>query len=263
MATPEQLVDSHTAAKAALTAALIAAIRRILGRFGGWYSGDDITVMAERVTAQVEAAQRQTAALTDAYLSRVSSLITGESFPGVGPVDVTGLRKGTSHQAVYGRITNQFRYDVSRGIQPAESATRAVERAVAMAETDLDLAQREQAREFMVVRQVDGWRRIVHPELSAGGTCGLCIIAANRVYRREELMAIHDRCKCTVLPIINGLDPGKTLNGADLKRLYEEAGGTAAAKLKRTRYTVHQHGELGPVLRDADDAFRDSRAVNA
>ena len=68
MATPEQLVDSHTAAKAALTLALLAAIRRILGRFSGWYSTDDITVMAERLAALVEGGQRQTASVQHRHL---------------------------------------------------------------------------------------------------------------------------------------------------------------------------------------------------
>ena len=44
-------------------------------------------------------------------------------------------------------------------------------------------------------------------------------------------------------------DPGHKLNQDDLNRLYEHAGGTTAgAALKKTRYQIVQHNELGPVL---------------
>ena len=74
----------------------------------------------------------------------------------------------------------------------------------------------------------------------------MCIAAAERIYHIAELMPIHDRCKCTVAVVTEDHDPADELNKADLKQLYEDAGGTSAAHLKRTRYQVDEHGELGP-----------------
>lgn len=93
-----------------------------------------------------------------------------------------------------------------------------------------------------------GFRRIIHPEFSAGGVCGLCVAASDRIYHRETLRPVHLRCKCTSAPVTKTYDPGQPLNESDLKQLYTEAGGsTSAADLKRTRYTV-AYNELGPVL---------------
>lgn len=93
-----------------------------------------------------------------------------------------------------------------------------------------------------------GYRRVIHPELSKGGVCGMCVIAADRIYKVEDLKAIHDRCKCTVSAVYAGYDPGHQLNGRDLTNLYYTAGGNTRDALKRTRYTVKQHHELGPIL---------------
>ena len=122
--------------------------------------------------------------------------------------------------------------------------------------------------------KVLGYRRLIHPEMSRGGTCGLCIAAADRIYHAKTLRPIHALCKCTVSPVTADHDPADALNQADLSRLYKDAGGTSASALKRTRYTVDEHGELGAVLvpkkpytpRDKAkraDAARNARAVAA
>jgi hypothetical protein len=104
---------------------------------------------------------------------------------------------------------------------------------------------------------VKRYRRVLRPELSVTGSCGLCIAASDRIYRVRELMPIHPpSCKCTTLPIVGDDDPGRSLNRVDLDRLYAEAGSTAAADLRRTRYKVNEHGEFGPVLTRAGDSFR-------
>lgn len=94
------------------------------------------------------------------------------------------------------------------------------------------------------------YRRIIHPELSTTGTCGLCIAAADRYYSTKTLMPLHDRCKCTVAPVLEGKggDPGLNLTTQDLKALYKAAGSTKAADLKAVRVTTVEHGELGPIL---------------
>lgn len=57
--------------------------------------------------------------------------------------------------------------------------------------------------------EVAGWLRRTQP----GDTCGLCVAAATRVYRRPDLDPIHDRCRCTIRPILEGDNPGDLLAG--------------------------------------------------
>lgn len=65
-------------------------------------------------------------------------------------------------------------------------------------------------------------------------------------------MSVHAFCRC--LPVSIAGDPGgpgdvgSMINDADLAALYKAAGGTAASKLARVKYTVSHHTELGPQL---------------
>jgi hypothetical protein len=264
------------------------------------------------------------AQITDAYLARAATIMTGRTVRPVGAVDVTALRRallpddidallhdrltpatteitpgqpgrdttGTTRPRtttatpartpttsarqttaprtvdpaqVYGRIADAYRYQViARGLSEQQAQQRALQRAAVVAEADVMLAARAQARKFLVTTGVArGYRRILHPELSASGSCGLCVVAADRVYRIEELMPIHDRCKCEVLPIIGRADPGLRLNRDDLDRLYAAGGTTAGAALKRIRVAITEHGELGPVLVYANHTVRGPKDVAA
>lgn len=158
-------------------------------------------------------------------------------------------------EAVFRRPAVTFRYvDSQDGDAPAQRASLRIDTLV---DDNLMLAQRL-AQQEVLAKAVDldrpgvkviGMRRVIHPELSRTGTCGLCIAAADRIYSVRDLLPIHDRCNCTIAPITEEHDPGDDVNQADLRQLYKDAGGTTAgAALKRTRYQVDEHGELGPVL---------------
>lgn len=231
--------------------------------FDGWYDSAQIGAWASQLAAQIEAIQSQSASTTDAYLAAVLADIADRSVSPSGTISVSGLRKGVSHTEVYGRSADVYRYQRSLGKSEDEAQTAAVQRAEVMAQTDVQLAQRAQSHKFMVVKKVTGYRRVIHPELSTSGTCGLCIAASSNFYHRGDLMPLHDRCKCTTVPIVNSIDPGHVLNRDDLDTLYQQAGGTSAAKLKSTRFTVHHNGELGPVLGVHGQAFRGPAEVEA
>lgn len=258
------LAMAHASARERLAASAAATAQREARSFTGWYDTAAITVMTLRLATLIEAAQRQTAAVTDAYLVRALAEMLGRPIRPIGPVDITGLRQGVTHPGVYGRLADLYRYERSRGLSEPEVLQVVVQRAETLARTDTDLAFRAQAHAYTADPQklgITGYRRVLHPELSAGGTCGLCIVASDRTYYKDRLMPLHDRCHCGVLPIIGDLDPGKNLNGEDLAALYKRAGSTAAADLKRVRIAVHEHSEIGPVLRNADDSFRDAHDV--
>lgn len=172
-----------------------------------------------------------------------------------------------STRGIFERPAVVFRYAQSKGAKNA--AALANSRIDSLIDGNLMLAQRLAQQQVLAQAVVDldsgrtrsgikiiGYRRIIHPEMSRGGTCGMCIAAADRIYHIADLMPIHGGnaatgaggCHCTVGVITEDYDPADDLNAVDLNQLYKDAGGTSGAHLKRTRYKVDEHGELGPVL---------------
>ncbi|RBO87971.1 hypothetical protein [Nocardia puris] len=153
----------------------------------------------------------------------------------------------------YQRLARSYRANVADG-KPADIAlAQSITRGRIVTATNLALAEREAEHQILTeaVRQgkpVIGWRRVIHPERSETGVCGLCIAASGRIYSVDELKPLHAECKCETMPVTADRDPGGALNDEDLKRLYQDAGGTGRGDLKKTRYAVGDHGELQAVL---------------
>lgn len=259
-AQPEQSPDLLTLLAATNAAAsgrqsatdwLVSQVAALLRDFHGWY--DDLAVrrLSKQVGSLVSTAQGVAATSEDAFQTHLLEQFSGRSVSPVGQVSLDGLRAGVDPQAVYERLGEQFRYSRSTGASEEKALSDALTRAEVMNGMDVALATRAQDRKVLSVTELAvGYRRVIHPELTAGGTCGLCIVASDRIYKKSDLMPIHARCVCSVSPIMRGgADPGSSLNNLDLADLYAAAGdSTKAADLKRTRYTVNAHGELGPVL---------------
>ena len=156
-------------------------------------------------------------------------------------------------EAAFQRPAKAYRYAQSQG---RDGNTHALDRIDSLVDSNLMLSQRL-AQQEVLAKAVDldkpgpkitGYRRVIHPEMSKGGTCGMCIAASTRIYRVSELLPIHDHCACTVAAVTEDHDPADEMNARDLADLYGKAGGNTVAHLKRTRYQVDEHGELGPVL---------------
>lgn len=155
---------------------------------------------------------------------------------------------------VLNRPVRAIRYLESRGATRDEALQVATERLGVIVDDNMMLSQRLAESEVINLvadqtgSRIVGIRRVIHPELSRSGVCGLCAAASDRLYTVRELLPIHKRCKCTTAPVTEDFDPADALNAIDLSKLYNDAGGTSRAHLKRTRYQIDQHGELGPTL---------------
>jgi hypothetical protein len=166
---------------------------------------------------------------------------------------------------VFERAAETYRYERSIGSDHTTANDKAEARIESIVDNNMILSARLASQQtLMRVAEKDeriiGYRRVIHPELSKGGVCGMCVAAADRVYHVKELQPIHNRCRCTISPVTSAHDPGFTLNQDDLDRLYSHATevapmendrralGTSAKALKRTRYQIVHHDELGPVL---------------
>ncbi|MBZ4500176.1 hypothetical protein [Mycobacterium avium] len=168
-------------------------------------------------------------------------------YDGAGP-DVHVSKADMTTAGVFERPAAVYRY--AKSIDAADPAAQAGQRIDELVDGNLMLSQRLAQQQVLVQAgaKVTGYRRVIHPELSRTGTCGMCIAAADRVYKVDKLMPIHAHCKCTIAPVTDEHDPGDDANGIGLAQLYGHAGGNTVAHLKRTRYAIDEHGELGPVL---------------
>lgn len=234
MATEEELAQAHIEAERRLR--IIAATAAV----NAWlalpsYDREDIPNFLSVVLPILEAAKRQSVALTRAYLARAVERP-------VAPVDVNailaGIRNGTTPEEVYSRPF----VDVWSGLKqrkPFEEAVRgAAARVEASAAMDVQLAMTHTLR---AVGQADdtilGYRRVPDP-----GACGFCVLIAGRRYLVEDLQPAHPRCGCSCAPITaenRGDFTGKRENDLSLPP------GVA----------IHEHGEYGPVVGDPNHDF--------
>lgn len=170
-------------------------------------------------------------------LTRLPSLSDGYARSNVTPFEV------------YQRPAKEYRFLTSQGLVFDEARMRAKTRLESLAKADALKTQMDESQRLNAANpKVIGTRRIIHPELSKSGTCGLCLVASTRFYKKSDLQAIHDGCHCTTLSITAASDPGLKMNRDDLKAIYAAAGSSGAQDLLNTRITVNEHGELGPLL---------------
>jgi hypothetical protein len=301
------LVQAQARVRQQLTQTAVAAVLLPFRALSGadWWNSGKVTAAIRQALMIIQPAQRNAVALTDAYLARTATIMTGRTVRPAGSIEVTRIRKRIPDDIVeqlvaeqrrpawvelgdtwdgpatsiddepiwavteqemeyqppseaYGRVADAYRWQVTaRGDSPEAAQQKAIARLTAVAQTDVTLAVREQYRRSLGQMRADAYRRILHPELSETGPCGLCAVAADRTYRTSDLLPLHNRCVCEVLPIYGNLDPGLTLNADDLGALYTAAGGTRRELLRKVRVVLAEHGELGPILLNGDHHYRD------
>jgi hypothetical protein len=302
------LVKAQAAVRQQLVEAAMAAATAAIAGFTAWWDADETNAVIARVLRVVQPIQRRAAEVTDGYLTRAATIISGRPQRAAGAVDVTRLRRAMTDQVAdeilagvrkavrielggladepsravepspdwglehdrqaedpalaYGRVADGYRWQTTMlGDSPEKAQEKAAVRIAIAAQTDVTLAVRAQYQKTMSKQGALGWRRILHPELSQTGPCALCVVAADRVYRTEDLLPIHNRCVCEVLPVYAGADPGITLNGSDLAALYAAAGGNTRELLRRVNVVLTEHGELGPILVDGNRHYRSPEEV--
>lgn len=268
MATPEALLDRQSRLREALRVRVEGTLRRSWASLGSWNDADVDRLLAQ-VVPVVEAAQVQVAAITEVYLAELMSSLLGEGVAVAGvasgmtnlrpvPVDEVYRRPFVDHwTALKGGAT----FEVALGI--------GLNRLLRLGEDDLSLAHRRTALTVLSSEdRVTGFRRVVRPEIARSGSCGLCAAASTQIYKRDDLLPIHTRCNCDVMPIVRASsgqerDPGRRVNDADVAAIYKAAGSTKGKDLKEVRLAVSEHGELGPVLRNAGDRFTTEAETSA
>lgn len=213
---------------------LQARLRGALGRMVGaaWaglpgHDRADVDEWLATVLPLVAEAQRQSVALTDAYVARV----LGRAPLGLDASTVVGaaVRNGADPAVVYHRPFVQMWQRLGEGVPFEDALQQGRNRAVSTAEMDVQLAHRAA---YDAIQDADpmvrGWRR-----RASASACEFCRAVNGAFVKRASAMALHNHCSCGLEPELREADPSPVPEGV----------------------AVHTHGELGPVLAASGDKF--------
>lgn len=194
---------------------------------GSW-DEQDVSRFLSVVVPVVLSGQRQSVALTEAYLARA----LGRQPLGVEP-DVlvgAGVRAGTSPETVYRRPFVTVWSALGAGALFEDAIAAGLARATSTAAMDVQLSMRGTAQ---AVQEADegiyGYQRVANP-----GACAFCSKIDGAYVKSADAMPLHPHCGC-------GLEPLTSPH-------------SRAAQLP-SGVAIHKHGELGAVLSSPDHDF--------
>lgn len=216
------------------------------------YRDRDIDRMVDAITPVSLGAQQRIVALTDNYLTAVAEAAGSKRPQPTVARSVTGTAlRGVPPREVYRRAGVTIWSALADGVNLTDAVEQGLNRLTNMLMTDLQLTKTHTTRmSFASDGSVAGYRRV----LKGSKNCGLCTLASTQRYHKERLMPIHPGCDCGVAPIRGNVDPGQVIDPDRLEALHEAANKQLGVSDRGGRtpdyrkITVHDHGELGPVL---------------
>lgn len=208
------------------------------------YRDGDIDRLILRLVPLVQGGQLQIATLTSAFLAQQATLLRGIPYKPV-PVDRKALRdvRGVPDAEVLRRPAVTLYTQLAAGKNMGEAVKISAARLVSITGTHLQLAKTLQAQKALKRSGAEYYRRV----LSGSENCKICVLAATQRYRVEVKSAVHPGCDCGVEELTTGENPGKIIDPALLEAT-NALTATGAAADPRDLITIHEHGELGPVL---------------
>jgi len=242
----ESILAAHTAQREALATRILQLVEQEWSSLGSWDS-TDVERFVKRVSPIVNAGTAMTARMVDVYISQILTEMTGETVnaAGIRTSELQNMR-GVPTSEVYRRPFVEMWTSLKNGALFDDALAAGLNRVSELADDDMSLAYRKASTlAFEKQPRVKGYRRVVRPEMSKGGTCPLCHLASENRYHKSDLLPIHTHCRCAVMPIVGKSDPASRLNAEDL------------GQLERPNETpvIRNHGELGPVLQIAGQHF--------
>lgn len=250
-----------------------ARVERNWRQLGSW-SEADVDRFLGATLPVVDAGQRRTVSLTDAYLARVAR----RRAVGLVADDLVGsaVRNGTDPAVVYRRPFVQLWSALKAGTQFSDAMNAAGARAAQSAATDVSLTMRASADAFDAQAEesrIIGWERVLDPD-----ACAFCATASTQRYKSANLEPLHANCQCGIAPVFAENDRAiKDFNRQVLRNIKDANAGKDAPYWKARHFrvdgqtgevilpdvAVHTHGELGPVLADAAHDFTSAADIAA
>lgn len=231
MASP--LTNRQIQLQAQLRNRVVAATGRIWNALPG-YDRENVDEWLSRVLPLVEAGQRQSAALTDAYLAA----FLGRQALGIDPERVTGAgaRNGTPPEAVYERPFVTVWTALGNGAVFTDAVNAGLARATGSAAMDVQMAMRATANAVQAESEgIFGFQRVAD-----AGACTFCSEIDGAYVKFADAFPLHNNCGCGLEPLTAPHSRAATLPSG---------------------VAVHRHGELGSVITDAAHDFTGPSAV--
>jgi hypothetical protein len=253
VATSRQLTDGYLAITSRLVnnAGNIAA--NSFRRLGSWRD-DDVQRYIDGLMPLLDGIKRQSSTLTTAYYKAIAEG-RDEDFtvPPIPASDLTtaALRRGVGAEVVYLRPFVEVWTAVSKGAQLRDAIEAGAIRARSLASTEVQLAKRNVG--LLSRRANDNIVGFIRT-LTGAENCALCFVASTQRYTRGELMPIHPGCDCGELPLYGNQDPGQVIDEERLTAVHEAVearfgfSDPSGRKIDYRAITIHEHGELGPIL---------------
>jgi hypothetical protein len=191
------------------------------------WTPEDYAAQAEAIGDIVGGAQTVIGNLTTVDIARKFVGKVAPVGPSIGMRD-NGIPKAVEYQRPF-RVISKARAD---GKDIPASINAGLARLNALTDTDLQMAKVRQAQISLRAVGAQTYRR----ETTSEDPCELCEIAATQIYYTDQLMDIHPRCSCDIVPD---------------DETYEDASEHKDIHLIARR----EHGEVGPMLVWRDQHF--------
>lgn len=220
------LTRAHIAAERELRELLVGMTTRTWKGLGS-YDRADVAPWLAQVLPVVEAAQRRSVALTEAYIARSLD----RPVRGLPVEELLGasVRAGAPPAEVYARPFVTVWTALGNGSPYEQAVASGLARANEAARADVQLSARAT---FAAAQQTEGFYG--YQRVADGNACEFCSLVDGAYVKFADAMALHPGCGCS------------------LEALTEPH--PRAAKLP-SGVAVHEHGELGPVLGSPDHDF--------
>lgn len=222
------------------------------------YHEADFERFVEKVVPRIEAGQKRTAELTDAYIARVvAAEFAGGVTRGSVAVVTTEALRGVPSDEVYHRPFSAVYSGLAAG-KPLEVAAKAGKnRLMQLVTTNLQLSKTHGSRQAMQRSGAVMFQRV----LTGRENCTLCTIASTQRYWVKDLLPIHPGCDCNVAPLFG--DPStQVINREKLELVHDAVESEFGSTDRGARFidghndrsdymdliATETHGEIGPTL---------------
>ena len=240
-----ELAEAHIEAERLLRKTAVAAITAAWRALPG-HNEADLPGWLLTSTPIALAAQRQSVALTEAYLARVL-----ERQPFGLPADDligAGVRNGAPPEEVYKRPFVTLWGRLGAGANFADASAAALARAQGTVAMDVQLSMRATANAAQEVETIYGYQRVAD-----AGACTFCQEVDGAYVKSADAMPLHNNCGCGLEPLTESHPLAVFLPDGTRIRNYRH--GPLINTPPPDTVAIHEHGELGPVLGDPSHDF--------
>lgn len=191
------------------------------------YDEEQVPTFTATAASVVVAGQRQSVALTNAYLARA---LGRQPLPLDTPAIIAALRGDATPGEVYRRPFVTVWTALKAGSEFEAAVAAGLARATSTASMDVQMAMRAASNAVQAADdRIYGFQRAADP-----GACSYCSMLDGAYVKSADAMPMHNGCGCGLEPLT-----------APHPRAASLPDGVA----------VHEHGELGPVLGDPAHSF--------